>query len=81
MTITSLSSKVVSPVEKTVITVSGSNFGTDSSILTAFLDEMDGSNVKTLSKYRVNVISASNNSIKVHLGGGATGKYRLRVVK
>ena len=56
MTITGLSSNIVSPVEKTVITVSGTNFGTDSSIFTAFLDEMDGSNVKTLSKYRVNVI-------------------------
>lgn len=60
--------------------MTGTNFGTDSTALNAFLDEMSGTTVLTLSKYQVNVVSASGTSIQVLLGGGASGNYRLRVV-
>lgn len=81
MTISSLSSTLISPVAKTPITVTGTNFGTDKSKLTAFLDEMNGSVVLTYAKYNVNVVQVTDSTVKVLLGGGTAGTYRLRVVK
>lgn len=51
ITITGLSTTLASPVDKTLITVYGTNFGTSTSALNAFLDEMNGSTVVTLSAY------------------------------
>ena len=34
-----------------------------------------------MSKYRVNIVTASSTSVQVLLGGGSPGKYRLRIVK
>lgn len=74
---------LVSPVDKTLITVTGTNFGTDKTKLAAYLDALDsaGSTVTTVAKYQVNIVEANGTTVKILLGGGITGKYRLRVVQ
>lgn len=82
ITLTSISSKVISPVEKTKVTLQGTNFGTNPSLLIAYLDEMDKTYNKVIAyaKYQINVISASTSSVDLLFGGGTSGYYRLRVV-
>lgn len=80
---TNIDKTLVSPVDKTLITVTGTNFGTDKTKLAAYLDALDsaGSTVTTVAKYQVNIVEANGTTVKILLGGGITGKYRLRVVQ
>lgn len=80
---TNIDKTLVSPVDKTLITVTGTNFGTDKTKLAAYLDALDsaGSTVTTVAKYQVNIVEANGTTVKILLGGGITGKYRLRVAQ
>ncbi|EAR87205.2 IPT/TIG domain protein (macronuclear) [Tetrahymena thermophila SB210] len=82
ITLTNIDKKLASPVDKTLITVQGTNFGNDSSKLQAFLDAVDSNgNLVTYGKYQVNVVTATDTKIQILLGGGLPGKYQLRVVQ
>ncbi|KAL4484574.1 hypothetical protein ABPG74_019751 [Tetrahymena malaccensis] len=82
ITITAIDKTIVSPVDKTLITVSGSNFGTDATKLTAYLDSVDQSGkLLKYAQYNVNVVKANGNSAQILLGGGLPGYYQLRVVQ
>lgn len=82
ITITGISNASPSPVGKTPVTVYGTNFGTDKSALAAYLDlyDTDGTTIKIQGKYNVNVVSAADTQVQLLFGGGAAGKYRLRIV-
>lgn len=83
ITITGISNTTPSPVAKTLVTVTGTNFGTDKSLLAAYLDlyDTDKTTIKIQGKYNVNVVSASDTSVQLLFGGGAAGNYRLRIVE
>lgn len=83
ITLTNIDKTLVSPVDKTLITVTGTNFGTDKTKLAAYLDALDsaGTAVTIVAKYQVNVVEANGTTVKILLGGGITGKYRLRVTQ
>ncbi|EAR99597.2 IPT/TIG domain protein (macronuclear) [Tetrahymena thermophila SB210] len=82
ITITNIDKTVVSPVDKTLITVTGTNFGNDKTKLTAFLDQLDDSGVLLVyAKYQVNIVSVENTKVQILLGGGLPGNYQLRVVQ
>ncbi|KAL4508252.1 hypothetical protein ABPG72_003556 [Tetrahymena utriculariae] len=82
ITIANIDKSIVSPVDKTLITITGTNFGTDPNLLTAYLDSVDkNGNLLQYAKYNVNVVAASGTSAQVLLGGGLPGYYQLRVVQ
>jgi hypothetical protein len=71
--IDSLSRNNASPVLKTPLTISGSNFGADLSAIRVFLKGSEN-------KYELSVLEVSENQIQCILGGGKTGDYELMVM-
>ncbi len=75
--ITGLSPSTASPVLKNDLTITGTNFGTDSSVLTVNLLS------KTVAgrSYLCNIQSITNTQIVCRLGGGHTGDYKVEITK
>lgn len=64
-----------SPVLKGFLEVTGTGFGTDKSLVKAWLME---NNVK---KYQLNVVEISDTTLKLRLAGGESGDFRLKITK
>ena len=65
---------------KRKIKIRGSNFGTDKTNISIFLDLIEENGKITPEKYRINVISVTPNEILAFIAGGVSGKYKLRIV-
>lgn len=72
-TITSLSPNSSSPILKSTLTITGSNFGSQAN--TKVYLSQEGSNV-----YELGLISVSSTEITCILGGGLSGEYNVVVV-
>ena len=73
--ITKINPSSASPSLKTIVSVEGSNFGTDKSKVKLFLV----STLKNTTIYELSVINCTINLIYGVLGGGQVGSYKLKI--
>lgn len=76
--VTSISPDSASPVEKGTLTITGTGFGTDKSLIQVFLDEEVSAGQRT-PKYELFVLSVTDTEVKATLSGGVVGDFYVRV--
>lgn len=74
-TISALSPAHASPVQKTDLVITGTNFGTDKSLVKVYL-----SNSTHPKAYELSIYQFSDTSITAILGGGESGDFSVSVV-
>lgn len=75
-TITQISPSVTSPVQKVDMTITGTGFGTDKSLLSAYLSNSTHARV-----YQLSVFTVEDTKLVVVLPGGKTGSFFVEVFK